>query len=140
MTLVSDIKSLDGLFLMTTISMFIAIFAPGILTIYLFLPHLFIELDSFKLLMFALSLSLPAFAVNAMMVLFVENTVGEGDFQVPALLGSVTASIIMFASLMLAYLLEFPFSYFLVSVVALELLLALLLCLVVKHDRKKYSS
>ncbi|TLE17675.1 hypothetical protein [Vibrio cholerae] len=140
MTLVSDIKNLDGLFLMTAISMFIAIFSPGILTIYLFLPQLFFDLDSFKLLMFAVSLSLPVFALNAMMILVVENTVGEGDFQVPAYLGSVTASVVMFTSLLAAYLFGCTFSYFLISVAILELLLAMVLFVIVKHDSKKSGS
>ncbi|TKF16250.1 hypothetical protein FCV43_18475 [Vibrio genomosp. F6] len=124
MTLVSDLKNIDGLFTTTLLVLFLSVIAPGILVIYLFLPELFIELDSIKFILFAASLGLPVFALNSF---FMPAVLGfdedeEYDFQQVGVFGGMLSSFVLYSCLIISYVAQFTFDTFLLSVVVFEAL------------------
>ncbi|MGF1907581.1 hypothetical protein [Aliivibrio salmonicida] len=122
MSLLSEIKNVDGHFTSTLLVLFLSIISPGILIIYLFLPELFIKLDSLKFILFSVSLSLPVFVLNAFMTTINEKSETEIDFQVIGIATGIISSIIMFLSLIVSYVLDFSFNYFLITIFMLEVM------------------
>lgn len=122
--LISDLKNLDGYFFMVIIALFISIVAPGVLTIYLFLPELFKELTGLTFLLFSISLSLPIFTINAFFVLLSERLLEtEPDFRSIGLVASFMSSMVMFSCLLSAYILALPFKKFLICLTIIEILI-----------------
>jgi hypothetical protein len=121
-SLVSEIKNIDGHFTSTLFILFLSIVAPGVLTIYLYLPELFIKLDSLKFVLFAISLSLPVFVLNGVIVRICEDYEDELDFQLTGISAGIMSSVIMFSSLAISYVFVLNFYNFLKIVFAFEVL------------------
>ncbi|GGK49605.1 MULTISPECIES: hypothetical protein [Aliivibrio] len=124
MTIVSDLKSIDGLFTTTLLVLFLSVIAPGVLIIYLFLPELFLELDGIKFVLLASSLSLPVFILNCV---FMPAVMGYGkddnyDFQHVGVLSGIFSSTILYGCLIAAYIFALKFSLFLGIIVIIEVL------------------
>ncbi len=126
MTIVTDLKNIDGHFFSTLIVLFLSIVCPGVLTLYLFLPELFISLDGLKFMLFSVALSLPLFVLNSVfsgMVISAETDEEEDhNFQYNGLVSGAISSLIAYMCLMLSYVFSFSFSGFLVSLCVAELL------------------
>lgn len=122
MTLVSDLKSVDGLFTTTLLVMFLSLIAPGVLIIYLFLPDLFLKLDGLKFILFATSLALPVFVLNSIFVpaTFTDAEREEVDFQQVGVLGGILSSLVLYSCLIVAYVAKLSFDKFLLGVGLLE--------------------
>ena len=133
MSLVSDLKNVDGFFTSTLLVLVLAIIGPGVLTIYLFLPDLFKSLDNIKFILFSVSLSLPIFILNGAFVpsLFPEN---EHDFQTSGLLTGAISSLISYTCLLVTYWLKIDFEYHLMMLVSIEAVF-ILFCIVYHYTQ-----
>ncbi|EPO0038526.1 hypothetical protein ACT5DV_003530 [Vibrio cholerae] len=122
MTLVSDLKSIDGVFTTTLLMMFLSFIAPGVLIIYLFLPELFVKLDGLKFILFATSLALPVFVLNSIFFLatLTDEERAEGDFQQIGVFGGMVSSLVLYSCLIVAYVAKLSFDKFLLGVGLLE--------------------
>ena len=128
MSLVSDLKSVDGFFTSTLLVLVLAIIGPGVLTIYLFLPELFKSLDNIKFILFSISLSLPVFVLNGAFVpsLFPDD---EHSFQLSGLITGAVSSLFSYFCLLVSYLNNIEFMTHLKILVAIEALFVMF-CLV----------
>lgn len=123
MTLVSDLKNIDGYFTITMLVLFLSVLAPGVLTIYLFLPDLFIKLDGFKFVLFSASLALPVFVLNGAFMSGVidDKSDDDVDFQQAGVFTGVLSSIILYACLICSYVFGFEFHQFLLAIAGMEM-------------------
>ncbi|PMG74837.1 hypothetical protein [Vibrio lentus] len=124
MTIVSDLKNIDGLFTTTLLVLFLAVIAPGVLIIYLFLPELFLKLDGLKFVLLSASLSLPIFVLNSLfMPAVMEYDEDEAfDIQQVGVTSGVFSSAVLYGGLLLSYSLNFKFSMFLMAVFIFEII------------------
>ncbi|HCE1552059.1 hypothetical protein CGG89_08215 [Vibrio parahaemolyticus] len=120
MTLLTEIKNVDGHFTSTVLVLFLSLIAPGVLTIYLFLPELFEKLDGLKFILFSTSLSLPVFILNGFCSRMCEPQDEDVDFQMTGISSGLMSSIIMYSMLVVAYFFDFTFSQFLTGVILVE--------------------
>lgn len=136
MTLVTDLKSIDGNFATTSILIFLSTLCAGVLTIYLFLPELFLTLDTVKFILFSLSLSLPLFILNAFFsvpVLTPDMKKGEKlEFQMIGVLSGFFSSLIAYSALLSAYIFSLKFSGFLAILSGGELIY-IVICLSISY-------
>lgn len=141
MTIISDLKSIDGYFTATLIMLFLSTVAPGVLVIYLFLPELFINLEAFKLTLFSASLGLPVYSLNFFILTLLSlqggKTINDVGFQLTSLLSSFLSCFTLYVLLLIAYGLNLKFSYFLVSVCSWEIFLLGFVTFVLVFNAKK---
>ncbi|MEZ9185378.1 hypothetical protein AB4158_14410 [Vibrio splendidus] len=140
MTLLTEIKSVDGHFTSTVLVLFLSLIAPGVLTIYLFLPELFEKLDGLKFVLFSTSLSLPVFIVNGFVTRLCEPQEEDVDFQVTGIIAGLLSSAIMFLSLIAAYLYELSFRDFLTILAVAEIICFLIAVVNYNKNLRKLDS
>ena len=96
--------------------------SPGFLVLFLFQPELVRELDTIKVIIFSLSLSLPLFVVNMSFLYEFQKTrldkdVEEFDIAAESLFLVFLSS---YSALLISYLSEFTFKEFLASIIVTE--------------------
>lgn len=117
--IIDTLKSADGRWLSSYFAAFLATLAPGVLIIYLYKPALFIQLDSLKLILFSLSLSLPLWTVNILLLGPPGVRKGITDFVGIVFFASLAASFAHYASLLICYIFSLRFLIFIaISAVA----------------------
>ncbi|MGO4096468.1 hypothetical protein AB2327_18035, partial [Vibrio cholerae] len=130
MTLISDLKNVDGFFTTTLLVLFLSLIAPGVLIIYLFLPELFVKIDVFKLVLLSVSLALPTFILNGALAPLVLDLKSDGtvDFQMVSILSGIFSSILLYSCLVISYAERLEFSGFLRCAFFLEIIFVLFFC------------
>ncbi len=105
--MLKDIKELSWDQSIFVISGFLGSIAPGFLLLYLFKPELILSLDSFKLVIFSLALSLPVVFLN---ILMCKSAPGNEISNLKiGYLALVLASFSMYPSILMSYLFQFSF-------------------------------
>jgi hypothetical protein len=132
MSILDDAAKLETGRILAAIGVFFVVLAPGFLTIYLFKPALIVALDTSKLVIFSSSLSLPLVVVNLLFIGYGHERAQKKDPNLPpvdrmdALGGAlVLAALIVYPSLLLAYLISLQFKGFLIAIAVLQLLFGL---------------
>ncbi|MGE5493547.1 MAG: hypothetical protein ACM31P_19995 [Actinomycetota bacterium] len=141
MSLITEVKGLEAHHVALGIGLFIGVLAPGFLTLYLYKPALVTSLDTFKLLLFSSSITLPIAAVNFLLSAILDHTseskgIDNSDryaFTVSALFISC---IVQCTALLGAYLFSLRFKGYLGLLSALELVLFLIF---LADNRRSYN-
>jgi len=130
MDLLNDLKNLKHHEISFGVLCFLGILAPGILIIFQFRPDLFQTLDTFKLIVLGLALTLPIGLYNSFVV-FVHK---QGRFENAGLACALTF-LLTYPLVFVAFLCEFRFRTFLWLLMALEFLA--LIALRISRIRRK---
>ncbi|TCT43664.1 hypothetical protein EDB29_101471 [Vibrio crassostreae] len=137
MSLISDFKNIDGHLSMTVVSLFMSLIAPGVLTIYLFLPDLFRELDSFKFILLSVSLSLPAFVTNSLVGFAFDDDHNSRDYHAIGMFGGFLSALVMFLSLLFSYAVSLAFREFLLCIGVIQLFIVIIAYVTLLKERRK---
>ena len=128
MSIVEDIKKIEGETIALYLGATIATIAPGFLTIYLYKPDLIDSLESIKLAIFSLSLGLPLFAANGFLTMLVSSIEDEVvDYANVAGTSALVTSIAFYSSLLNAYFNSCLFKEFVVCLVCVNAAVYILL-------------
>ena len=122
MTLHDEFKKFSPADFALIVCIFLSIFAPGFLTLYLYKPTLIQTLDTSKVLLFSLSLALPLFAINTIILMLSSKETTPYSLKEISFLGGIIAIFSFYPSLLIAFFQKLPFSDFLITLTILELL------------------
>ncbi len=112
MSIIEEAKKLEAFDVTFYICIFLATVAPGFLTIYLFKPELISSLDTAKLIIFSISIALPAYSINYI-VMLIDRVEGESiDFKLSGVMAGSVTSVTFYGTLMSAYFLALNFKIF----------------------------
>lgn len=114
----SDLRKLDGEAAVAYVAILLATIFPGLLALQLFRPDLVASLETVKLVLLAAALGLPVYAVNVFAATpfaqqFAGTTQDKDQLETVSGIGAVTGAIVYHASLLVAYLGNFSFRWFL---------------------------
>lgn len=146
MGIFDDIKKMSANDVAFAVTGFLSAVAPGFLTLYLFKPSLIVSLDNFKLILFALALTLPVIAANFFAIAAAHPFLTKGaQSQIPtdtdraqALISAMSLSIfVLYPSIALVFWLGLSFRIFLVTVAAWQLVVLLFLYAEFRVVRKR---
>lgn len=106
MSLVEEIKKLEGLDVGLYLGAFLATIGPGFLLIFMYKPELIESLDTVKVILFSASIGFPLFALNAFITLVLSKKNEEIDFHDAGLTSGTITSIAFYTTLLTAYYLS----------------------------------
>jgi len=122
MTFLKDIQNLNKVTVLSASLLFVGLIAPGLLTIYLFLRPLFVQIESAKLVLLALAITAPGLFVPYFLSTVAANVIrtmkpeAAERFGTPLdwfALHTATNGFNFYLSLLLAYMLRLRFVTFL---------------------------
>ena len=132
--MISDIKSLSWRQTIGGLLVCTGAVCPGFLTLFLFKPELVTSLETIKILLFSISLSLPVVFVNLPVAIYVSED--EDDKYHPILISLLLSSKVFYPSLLISYLLDYQFKLFLMTIAIVQLLVASTVIINEKFRRK----
>lgn len=133
--MLKDIQSLTWTQTIIFIFALLGTLSPGFLTLYLFKPELISSLDTLKVILFSLSLSLPVFIIT---LFFLDQIAPEKDEPfINALPSLLIASLVSYSSILLSYWLAFSFKTFLITLFIIQALAILCVYVLEKTPSKK---
>jgi len=91
---------------------FMGAISPGFLLIYVFKPELVYQLETVKLIIFSLSLSLPVFIINFLFISAVDVNNVEVPPQILAGFALFMSFLAMYPNLLMAYMFNLSFNIF----------------------------
>ena len=118
MDIVESVKKIDGKSATIIVAVFVSIVAPGLLILMLYKPVLFKELETIKLILLSISLSLPLWTLNA----FVLGPPETGRVSLPLFGASQCSGFAYYFSLYISYLAKLNFTWFSVLAIFFNLL------------------
>lgn len=123
MSYIQDIRSLEHHHVLLGGLFFAATFAPGFLILFHFKPDLVESYDFFKLALFSLSLTLPFVLAHSFLISAIgaADESDEYDHLAAIACACVCSVIILFSSLLIAYLYDATFKIFLLLVAVLTM-------------------
>jgi hypothetical protein len=138
---ISEVKKIEAHLVIVLLLVFLSTIAPGFLLLFRFKPELLEKLDSVKLVLLAISLTLPVLVVNVVSVMFVFfSAVGSGrDLKVFVLGGCVVTVIAFYGALLGAYLESWTFVRFLASLFGVDVAILIWLKLMQIADNKGWK-
>lgn len=107
--ILKELKSISAFHLVTSVTFMASIISPGILILFQFKRELFLELETIKLLVLAISISLPVIFASVLLVIFDDKDSVWDSVSSIAPFVTLVAFYITFSS---AYLFEFTFQEF----------------------------
>ena len=117
---IADIKEFSALDFSLIICIFLGAIAPGFLTLWLFKPLLVQSLDTIKILTFSLSLAMPLFALNTIVLMCsVAKNVNQ-NLKKYSLVGGVVAILSFYPALLITFFCNWVFGYFVLLLVMIE--------------------
>ncbi|MEE9369358.1 MAG: hypothetical protein V3V05_10935 [Pontiella sp.] len=123
---ISDLKSIKVEEALVGLLIFMAVIPTGILTIYLYKPDLLISLGTAKLILFAISLTLPIYLLNLaiqMMFLAVNNQkLTRAEFT----MAGFGSCISIYFAVGISYMYDFNFQNFILTILGMEMVIILL--------------
>ena len=146
MSIAEDLKKVSANEIAFAITGFLSSVAPGFLILYLFKPSLVVSLDSFKLVLFALALTLPVISINFLAIAAAHPFLTKGaQSQIPndsdrgqALINAMSASIfVLYPSIGLVFGFGLSFKTFLLIIAAMQFLMLMLLYAVFRAAKKR---
>jgi len=109
---IDSVKNLDNRWVINYVGLFFSTIAPGMLIIYLYKPVMFVQLETIKLILFSLSLSLPLWLVN----MFILGPPGKREqldsFIKLAFFCSISAGFGYYSGLLISYIFTLQFLWF----------------------------
>ena len=134
MSLVDEARKLNTSDIALGIGVVVAIVSPGFLTIFLYKPELIASLDTFKLLLFSASLTLPIVAINFICAVHFEENSNNSDATGIAIMSMAMSCVVLYLALVTSYLLYCSFRIHLAALAIFQVLL--LFVLYVEQRRK----
>ena len=130
--MLEDIRRLTAWEITSLLGAFLATIAPGVLILHLFAPELVLKLDTLKLFVFAMGLTLPVIAVNAFVVaVFGPFTgsigSGEGTRRHIYFWQATWAFLTLYSALLIAYLCELSILSLIGTAAALDILFGIII-------------
>ena len=115
--------------------LFLSVIAPGLLVLYLFKFHFFLELDSFKLLLLSIAFSLPIPTINTVFSGLVAKEAPDLEEHV---FSNVAISFVgMYLAILISYIFSLNFKEFLICISSLE---CLFIIIIFATERQSKSS
>ncbi|WP_321324503.1 hypothetical protein [Thiomicrorhabdus sp.] len=112
--MIKDVKDLTYIQVLSGMFGFFGMLSPGFLMLYLFKPEFITLLDTSKLILFSLSLTIPIVILNIVLIYSHKDPITEGANGV--LMALFASSIITYPSLLLTYIYTLNFKQFLISI------------------------
>ena len=140
MSIIDDLMKLKGPDYIHFLLLFLANISPGILLIYLYLPHYLESLNFIILMLFALSLTLPVYMVNLFLVLPYVDSVHKDDenhLLINSVLASIVSIAVLYFNILFAFIFDFEFKEFVVFIVISEFAAYWFVKILTKHQSKK---
>lgn len=131
MSVVEEIKSLDAHHFGAYSILFMSVFAPGLLLLLLYKPHLVEALSATKLFALSIAFSLPIPALNT---LILGSTIEKDDSMELidlVIISALLSSLVMYITLMASYLWAISFRNFIFAITGIEC--AIILMAIVGH-------
>jgi Na+-driven multidrug efflux pump len=125
-------QSIGGLF------GFVGTVAPGFLLLYLFKPELISSLETIKVIIFSLALSVPIVLVNLPIAIYLSGE--HEDKYLPILFAMMLSSTVFYFALITTYLFNFNFKEFLIAVLVLQFLVSIVAIIDRKIKKNKNES
>lgn len=117
MSTIDELRKLKPMHVASWLALFLAIIAPGFLTIFLYRPELVSGLDTLKLLVFSASLTLPILLFNVVGAFAVLEARNESvDQEVLITLTILLTCLSQYLALLIAYLVGLSFKGYLLAV------------------------
>ena len=99
---------------------------PGFLIVYVFKPELISSLETIKLIIFSISLTLPIIILNIAIIARLESQNSQDeDYEIVGK-SLLLSSILFYPVLLLAYLMSLNFKFFLLSLVLSQILIVMI--------------
>lgn len=128
MSLFQDIREIKTEQFAAYVIIFLAVIAPGLLMIYLFEIELFKSLETLKLIIFAMAISLPLPAINTMLSGHIDKE-EEPEIHDHVFLNTFISFAGIYLAILSAYIFSLTFKQFLLIIAALEIVyIASLFC------------
>jgi hypothetical protein len=138
--MINEIKTLNWNQTLGVIFVFLGTISPGFLIIYLFKPELISSLDSIKIILFSLSISLPIVVVNMSVCIFGSFDEEENSKFVGAILALFLTAAALYPSILISYIYGFSFKDFLKTVLVIQIFLILFVFVDNKLEKRKKST
>ena len=136
MSIIEDIRKIEAHYFGVYVLLFLSIFAPGFLLLYIYKPELLASLGTVKILIFSASLSLPIAAINTFLVPISEPNEGS-KFEDSLLLGALYSFIGLYAVIFISYLFSLSFKQFVIGIAIFEFILLIGVLIVRQREKKK---
>lgn len=112
--LVSQIKHLKSKEVAFAFGFFLAVLAPGFLTLYQFKPEVVSEYATVKLIIFSVAITLPIFAFNLIITGMYSTESLHKDQTIPWITSSFITTFSFYPSILITYILDLKFAHFLI--------------------------
>lgn len=123
MSLVEEVKKLEGLDVSLYIGAFLATVAPGFLLLLLYKPMLVESLDTVKLIILSASIGLPLFTFNAFISIMLTKKGENPNFQEAGLESGILTSLSFYISLLVAYYTATTLKTFIPMIIIINIIL-----------------
>jgi disulfide bond formation protein DsbB len=137
MSLIDEWRKLDPSDFALALGVLLAVIAPGFLTLYLYRPSLVESLDTFKLILFSISLTLPFVVLNFFAFELSADSnpdrASPGSILTTAMAGT---SLVLYVALLISFLFQLTFRQHLGAIAGLQVLWFFFLWLVRRHERQ----
>lgn len=123
--LIDQIKRLKSKDVAFVIGLFIAVLAPGFLTLYLFQPEAIAGYDTIKVIIFSAALTLPVFSFNLLVTGIASTESLHEDQFGPWIMSSLLTTLTFYPALLASYIYNLRFIAFLALLASIGLFLLL---------------
>lgn len=117
----------------------LAVISPGFLCLLHFKPELVETLDTVKLLVASISLTLPLAIINFVIIAFLTRHDDNFTHDVEWSFSSFVSALVLYLSLYLAYLFVLPFSQFTFSVIVFDIIAVVFIYILFTLEDRKDS-
>jgi len=137
MSPIDEAKKLQPSDIALGLGVLLAVIAPGFLTLYLYRPTLVESLDTFKLILFSISLTLPFVVLNFFAHDMSADSNSEKTFAGSILINAMAGtSLVLYMALLISFLFQLTFRQHLGAITGFQLLWFFFLWLVRRHELK----
>ena len=133
--MLNEIKTLTQKQILGILFGFVGVVSPGLLIMFLYKPELVSSLETIKLIIFSISLSLPVVIINMIPSSYVSNE--KDTFSDDILIALFLSAVALYPSILISYIYNFSFTKFLFALLIMQAALIVLVIIDEKYDKKK---
>lgn len=130
--MLNEIKDLSWNHYLGATLIFVGAICPGFLTVFLFRPELISSLDTLKLLVLSLSLTLPVFIVNVALTGTTPAAMKLDNKIVEALIGLFFTACVFYTTIIISYFFGLGFKPFLIVMAIVQVIVGVVM---LTHDK-----
>jgi hypothetical protein len=136
-----DIDKIERPTIVSIIFFIFTLFLPGVLFIYIFLQKTFLDLDFFKLILLACTITFPFMIFNLILSLFAipaSPEIKERDLEFSLIIGCLVTNLIFFTTILIGYFIKINCKISIIILISLHLIIAIIMILTtIPSDKKK---